>query len=87
MEKIHDVAKLVEAGSDAIEKELSRPTRTCCAETCYARGLALVKAKIAEIEKPAASPAPAPAPTPARPRSNEHTCLTAPFMVTCIMGR
>jgi hypothetical protein len=62
VEKIHDVAKLVEAGSDAIEKELeSVYERVLDAKLTKPEGLALVKAKIASLES---APADAPAATP-----------------------
>jgi hypothetical protein len=62
VEKIHDVAKLVEAGSDAIEKELeSVYERVLDAKLTKPEGLALVKAKIAALES---APADAPAATP-----------------------
>lgn len=58
VEKIHDVAKLVESGSDAIEKELEAVyERVLDAKLAKPEGLALVKAKIASLE---ASAAPAP---------------------------
>ncbi len=61
VEKIHDVAKLVESGSDAIEKELEATYQNVLAKKLATpEGLALVKAKIAEIEAPAPSPAEAP---------------------------
>jgi len=70
VEKIHDLAKLVEAGSDAIEKELETTYENVLARTLATpEGLALIKAKIAEIEGPvpaadvptAAAPSPPPA--------------------------
>ena len=65
VEKIHDVAKLVESGSDAIEKELEATYENVLAKKLATpEGMALIKAKIAEIEAPAA-PAPADAPKPA----------------------
>ena len=65
VEKIHDVAKLVESGSDAIEKELEATYENVLAKKLATpEGMALVKAKIAEIEAPAA-PTPADAPKPA----------------------
>ena len=58
VEKIHDLAKLVEAGSDAIEKELEATYENVLARKLASpEGLALIKAKIAEIE--GATPAPA----------------------------
>jgi len=64
-EKIHDVAKLVESGSDAIEKELEQTYENVLArKLATPEGMALIKAKIAEIEgAPAAGPTPAAAPT------------------------
>jgi hypothetical protein len=62
VEKIHDVAKLVESGSDAIEKELEQTYENVLAKKLATpEGMALIKAKIAEIdgakpEAPAASP-------------------------------
>ena len=62
VEKIHDVAKLVESGSDAIEKELEQTYENVLArKLATPEGMALIKAKIAEIEG-AKSDAPAPAP-------------------------
>jgi len=67
VEKIHDVAKLVESGSDAIEKELEATYQNVLAKKLATpEGLALVKAKIAEIEAPVA-PTSGDAPTPAAP--------------------
>ena len=55
VEKIHDVAKLVESGSDAIEKELEQTYENVLAKKLATpEGMALIKAKIAEIEAPAA---------------------------------
>lgn len=63
VEKIHDVAKLVEAGSDAIEKELAGVyERILDAKMKQPEGLAFIKAKIANLEAPAASAPEAPAP-------------------------
>ena len=61
VEKIHDVAKLVESGSDAIEKELEQTYENVLArKLATPEGMALIKAKIAEIEgAPAAAPTPA----------------------------
>ncbi len=70
VEKIHDLAKLVEAGSDAIEKELEATYENVLAKKLATpEGLALIKAKIAEIEGPApAADAPvAAAPSPSAP--------------------
>jgi len=68
VEKIHDLAKLVEAGSDAIEKELEATYENVLAKKLASpEGLAYIKAKIAEIEgAPAAAASPA-APKPAAP--------------------
>jgi len=61
VEKIHDLAKLVEAGSDAIEKELETTYENVLTKKlATAEGLALIKAKIAEIEKAAPVPTAAP---------------------------
>ena len=70
VEKIHDVAKLVESGSDAIEKELEQTYENVLArKLATPEGMALIKAKIAEIEgaeSAAAAPASqSPAPTQA----------------------
>ena len=67
VEKIHDVAKLVESGSDAIEKELEQTYENVLArKLATPEGMALIKAKIAEIEgAPATAPAAAPAPADA----------------------
>ena len=64
VEKIHDVAKLVESGSDAIEKELEQTYENVLAKKLATpEGMALIKAKIADIEgAPAAATAPAAAP-------------------------
>ena len=52
LEKIHDTAKLVEAGNDAIEKELEATYENVLAKKLATpEGMALVKAKIAEIEQ------------------------------------
>ena len=67
VEKIHDVAKLIDAGSDAIVKELEATYENVLAKKLATpEGLAYIKAKIAELEAPAA-PAPADAPKPAAP--------------------
>ena len=59
VEKIHDVAKLVESGSDAIEKELEQTYENVLAKKLATpEGMALIKAKIAEIEGAPADPAP-----------------------------
>ena len=51
VEKIHDVAKLVESGSDAIEKELEQTYENVLAKKLATpEGMALIKAKIADIE-------------------------------------
>lgn len=69
VEKIHDLAKLVEAGSDAIEKELETTYENVLAKKLASpEGLAYIKAKIAEIEGVStAAPAPADAPRTAVP--------------------
>ena len=55
LEKIHDTAKLVESGNDAIEKELeSTYENVLDKKLATPEGLALVKAKIAVIEAAAA---------------------------------
>ena len=66
VEKIHDLAKLVESGSDAIEKELATTYENVLAKKLASpEGLAYIKAKIAEIEGAStAAPAPADAPKP-----------------------
>ena len=67
VEKMHDLAKLVEAGNDAIVKELEATYENVLAKKLATlEGMALIKAKIAEIEGPAA-PAPAPVPAPTLP--------------------
>ena len=54
VEKIHDVAKVVEAGSDAIEKELGGIyERVLDAKLRQPEAVALIKAKIAALEAPA----------------------------------
>ncbi len=64
VEEIHDVARLVEAGSDAIEKELAGVyERVLNAKLAKPEGLAFIKAKIAAIEAPPADPALAPVAT------------------------
>ena len=64
VQKIHDVSKLVEAGNDAIVKELEATYENVLAKKLATpEGMALIKAKIAEIEGPAAPAAPVPAPT------------------------
>ena len=53
VEKIQDVAKLVESGSDAIEKELEATYENVLAKKLATpEGMALIKAKIADIEGP-----------------------------------
>jgi hypothetical protein len=65
LQKIHDTAKLVESGNDAIEKELEATYESVLdKKLATPAGLALVKAKIAAIEPPVA---PADAPAPASP--------------------
>lgn len=59
VEKIHDVAKLIDSGSDAILRELEATYENVLArKLATPEGLAYIRAKIAEIETP---PAPAPA--------------------------
>lgn len=66
VEKIHDVAKLVEAGSDAIKKELEGTFQNVLArKLATPEGMALIKAKIVETEQ-AAQPAFVPAPAAAK---------------------
>jgi hypothetical protein len=74
VEKIHDVAKLVESGSDAIKKELEGTFENVLAKKLATpEGMALIKAKIAEVEQAQAAepvpgaPALAPASAPAAP--------------------
>ena len=63
VEKIHDVAKLVESGSDAIEKELEQTYENVLTKKLATpEGMALIKAKIAEIEGAPTVPVAAPAP-------------------------
>jgi len=51
VEKIHDLHKLVDAGSDAIEKELSQTYENVLAKKLATpEGLALMKAKIAALD-------------------------------------
>ena len=60
VEKIHDVAKLIDSGSDAILRELEATYENVLArKLATPEGLAYIKAKIAEVETP---PAPADAP-------------------------
>ena len=67
VEKIHDVAKLVESGSDAIEKELEQTYENVLAKKLATpEGMALIKAKIAEIEGAATVTAASPAPEAAK---------------------
>jgi hypothetical protein len=79
VEKIHDVAKLVESGSDAIEKELEQTYENVLAKKLATpEGMALIKARIADIEgTPAAAPASPAAPTTAAPPSTAATPATA----------
>jgi hypothetical protein len=57
VERIHDVAKVVEAGSDTIEKELSGVyERVLNAKLARPEGLAFIKAKIAALEASASVP-------------------------------
>ncbi len=68
VEKIHDVCKVVDAGSDAIVKELEQTYENVLAKKLATpEGLAYIKARIVEIEG-AQPEAPAPdAPKPAVP--------------------
>jgi hypothetical protein len=79
VEKIHDVAKLVESGSDAIEKELEQTYENVLArKLATPEGMALIKAKIADIEgAPGAATAPAAAPAVA-PSTAAAPAPTAP---------
>jgi hypothetical protein len=66
VEKIHDVCKVVDAGSDAIVKELEGTYENVLAKKLATpEGLAYIRAKIAEIEgaQPEASAPDAPKPT------------------------
>jgi len=57
-EQIHDLAKLIESGSDAIEKELAVVyERVLQAKLATPEGLAYIKAQIAEVEGVQAAPA------------------------------
>ena len=68
VEKIHDVCKVVDAGSDAIVKELEGTYENVLAKKLATpEGLAYIKAKIAELEAAPEAPAPADAPKPAAP--------------------
>lgn len=63
IERIHDLSKLVQAGSDAIEKELEGAYESVLkAKMGTPEGLAYIKAKIAELEAPAPAADAAPAP-------------------------
>lgn len=65
VEKIHDVAKLIDSGSDAILRELEATYENVLArKLATPEGLAYIRAKIAEIETPPA-PAAGDAPKPA----------------------
>ena len=71
VEKIHDVAKMVEAGSDAIEKELEQTYENVLAKKLATpEGMALIKAKIAEIEGAPADAASAAAPAAPAPAAS-----------------
>ena len=71
VEKIHDVAKLVEAGSDAIEKELEQTYENVLAKKLATpEGMALIKAKIAEIAGAPADAASAAAPAAPAPAAS-----------------
>jgi len=68
VEKIHDVAKLIDSGSDAILRELEATYENVLAKKLATpEGLAYIKAKIAELEAAPEAPAPADAPKPAAP--------------------
>jgi hypothetical protein len=55
LQKIYDLSKLVESGSDAIKKELEETYESVLdAKMQTAEGMALLKSKIAEVEKAAA---------------------------------
>jgi len=55
VEKIHDVAKLIEAGSDAIEKELEQTFQNVLAKKLATpEGLAYVKAQLMALNASAA---------------------------------
>jgi hypothetical protein len=59
VEKIHDLAKLVDAGSDAIEKELQATyENVLSAKLATPEGLAYLKAKIAAFDGVAPATAP-----------------------------
>lgn len=65
VEKIHDVGKIVDAGGDAIERELQGTFDNVLAKKLATpEGRALIKAKIAEAEAAAEAPK-----TPAAPAS------------------
>jgi hypothetical protein len=67
LQKIHDTAKLVESGNDAIERELESTYESVLdKKLATPEGMALVKAKIAVIESAASAPTPV-APVPAAP--------------------
>jgi hypothetical protein len=66
LQKLVDVSKLVEAGNDAIEKELEQTYQNVLArKLATPEGLAYVKAQVAAAEKPAPAVAPQPAPNAA----------------------
>lgn len=68
VEKIHDVCKIVDAGSDAIVKELEQTYESVLAKKlAMPEGLAYIKARIAELEAPVEPPTPADAPKLAAP--------------------
>jgi hypothetical protein len=59
VEKIHDVCKVVDAGSDAILKELEQTYENVLArKLATPEGLAYIKARIAEIEQATAPETP-----------------------------
>jgi hypothetical protein len=54
LQKIHDIGKLIDQGSDAIERELEATyTNVLAKKMATPEGMALIKAKIAEIESAA----------------------------------
>ena len=70
VEKIHDVCKIVDAGSDAILKELEQTYENVLArKLATPEGLAYIKARIAEVEAAPAPAAEAPKPATAPAKS------------------
>jgi len=70
VEKIHDVSKIVDAGSDAILKELEQTYENVLArKLATPEGLAYIKARIAEVDAAPAPPAEAPKPVTAPVKS------------------